>query len=37
MRSRFGILAFFFCFACIPAAYAAGKKVVIGEAFTGTW
>lgn len=35
MRLLFGILTFFFCLAYIPASYAAGKKVVIGEAFTG--
>lgn len=37
MRLRFGILALFFCLASPAASHAAGKKVVIGEAFTGTW
>jgi hypothetical protein len=37
MRLRFWILAFLLSLVSIPASYAASRKVVVAEYFTGTW
>jgi len=37
MRVRFRILAFLLCILVTPLLFAAGRRVVVGEYFTGTW
>jgi hypothetical protein len=37
MRVRFRILALLICIVLTPLLYAAGRRIVVGEYFTGTW